>query len=404
MSRKFFGTLYNTYSFFALYANVDNFDKAAPQVPLERRPEIDKWILSLLNSLIAEVNADLEDYEPTKAARAISNFVGENLSNWYVRLNRKRYWGGEMNEDKLSAYQTLYECLLTVSKLMAPIAPFYSDMLYRDLTGSSTSVHLTDFPVADEKLIDKVLEKQMQTAQCITSMVLSLRRKENIKVRQPLMTIMIPVLDKEQEDTINAVSGLVLNEVNVKEMKLVGNDEGVLVKRVKPDFKKLGPKYGKIMKSLAKALTTMAQADIIEFEKNGYYVANIDGVEAKVELADVEIISEDIPGWLVANDGNLTVALDVTITDELKNEGLARELVNRIQNVRKSKDFDITDKIAVTVANDERVAKAVTDYKEYIANQVLAVSIELGDVNAADSDAVELDMDGWNLLITVAKA
>ena len=404
VSRKFFGTLYNTYSFFALYANVDNFDKAAPQVPLEKRPEIDKWILSLLNSLIAEVNADLEDYEPTKAARAISNFVGENLSNWYVRLNRKRYWGGEMNEDKLSAYQTLYECLLTVSKLMAPIASFYSDMLYRDLTGSATSVHLTDFPVADEKLIDKVLEKQMQTAQCITSMVLSLRRKENIKVRQPLKTIMIPVLDKEQEDTINAVSGLVLNEVNVKEIKLVGNDEGVLVKRVKPDFKKLGPKYGKIMKSLAKALTTMAQADIIEFEKNGYYVANIDGVEAKVELADVEIISEDIPGWLVANDGNLTVALDVTITDELKNEGLARELVNRIQNVRKSKDFDITDKIAVTVANDDRVVKAVTDYKEYIANQVLAVSIELGDVNAADSNAVELDMDGWNLLITVAKA
>ena len=350
------------------------------------------------------MNADLEDYEPTKAARAISNFVGENLSNWYVRLNRKRYWGGEMNEDKLSAYQTLYECLLTVSKLMAPIAPFYSDMLYRDLTGSATSVHLTDFPVADEKLIDKVLEKQMQTAQCITSMVLSLRRKENIKVRQPLKTIMIPVLDKEQEDTINAVSGLVLNEVNVKEIKLVGNDEGVLVKRVKPDFKKLGPKYGKIMKNLAKALTTMAQADIIEFEKNGYYVVNIDGVEAKVELADVEIISEDIPGWLVANDGNLTVALDVTITDELKNEGLARELVNRIQNVRKSKDFDITDKIAVTVANDDRVAKAVTDYKEYIANQVLAVSIELGDVNAADSNAVELDMDGWNLLITVAKA
>ena len=291
-----------------------------------------------------------------------------------------------------------------MSKLMAPIAPFYSDMLYRDLTGSATSVHLTDFPVADEKLIDKVLEKQMQTAQCITSMVLSLRRKENIKVRQPLKTIMIPVLDKEQEDTINAVSGLVLNEVNVKEIKLVGNDEGVLVKRVKPDFKKLGPKYGKIMKNLAKALTTMAQADIIEFEKNGYYVANIDGVEAKVELADVEIISEDIPGWLVANDGNLTVALDVTITDELKNEGLARELVNRIQNVRKSKDFDITDKIAVTVANDDRVAKAVTDYKEYIANQVLAVSIELGDVNAADSNAVELDMDGWNLLITVAKA
>ena len=244
----------------------------------------------------------------------------------------------------------------------------------------------------------------MQTAQCMTSMVLALRRKENIKVRQPLKTIMIPVLDKEQEDTINAVSGLVLNEVNVKEIKLVGNDEGVLVKRVKPDFKKLGPKYGKIMKSLAKALTTMAQADIIEFEKNGYYVVNIDGVEAKVELADVEIISEDIPGWLVANDGNLTVALDVTITDELKNEGLARELVNRIQNVRKSKDFDITDKIAVTVANDDRVAKAVTDYKEYIANQVLAVSIELGDVNAADSNAVELDMDGWNLLITVTKA
>lgn len=404
VSRKFFGTLYNTYSFFALYANVDDFDKAAPQVPLEKRPEIDKWILSLLNSLIAEVDADIEDYEPTKAARAISNFVGENLSNWYVRLNRKRYWGGDMNEDKLSAYQTLYECLLTVSKLMAPIAPFYSDMLYRDLTGSSTSVHLADFPKSNTAVIDKALEKQMQTAQSITSMVLSLRRKENIKVRQPLQTIMIPVLDKEQEDTINAVSSLVLNEVNVKAIKFVGNDEGVLVKRVKPDFKKLGPKYGKIMKSLAKALTSMPQSSIIEFEKNGCYIADIDGVQAKVDLADVEIISEDIPGWLVANEGNLTVALDVTITDDLKNEGLARELVNRIQNVRKSRDFDITDKIAVTVANDERIAKAVTDYKEYVANQVLAVSIELGDVDPADSNAVELDMDGWNLTVTVAKA
>ena len=347
VSRKFFGTLFNTYSFFALYANVDGFDNSAAQVEFEKRPEIDRWILSFLNTLVAEVTKQLEDYEPTKAARAISDFVGDNLSNWYVRLNRKRFWGGEMTEDKLSAYQTLYTCLETVSLLIAPIAPFFADQLYRDLTavtkGESKSVHLADFPVVNEGVVNKELEAQMKSAQDITSMVLSLRRKANLKVRQPLTSIMVPVSDEKQKAEVEAMSALVLNEVNVKELKFVGNEDGVLVKRVKPDFKKLGPKYGKIMKALAAQVVAMSQKDIIEFEKNGKFAFNVDGTEAIVELADVEVISEDIPGWLVANEGSLTVALDITVTDELKREGIARELVNRIQNIRKDKDFNITD-------------------------------------------------------------
>ena len=345
VSRKFFGTLYNTYSFFALYANVDGFDNSAAQVEFEKRPEIDRWILSLLNSLVVEVTKQLEDHEPTKAARAISEFVGDNLSNWYVRLNRKRFWGGEMNEDKLSAYQTLYTCLETIALLIAPISPFYADQLYQDLTaatkGKAESVHLALYPVADENVINKALEAQMKVAQDITSMVLSLRRKKNLKVRQPLTTIMIPVADEKQKAEVEAMSALILNEVNVKGIKFVSNEDGVLVKRVKPDFKKLGPKYGKIMKALAAQVAGMSQKDIIEFEKNGQFTFNVDGTEAVVELADVEVISEDIPGWLVANEGNLTVALDITVTDELKREGVARELVNRIQNIRKDKDFNI---------------------------------------------------------------
>ncbi len=404
VSRKFFGTLYNTYSFFALYANVDNFDPLAPQIPVAERPEIDRWIISLLNTLVADVDRELADYEPTKAARAISEFVTENLSNWYVRLNRKRFWGGKMDADKLAAYQTLYQCLTTVSLLMAPIAPFYSDQLYRDLTGSGQSVHLALYPKADDAVIDKDLEKRMQMAQSITSMVLSLRRKKNLKVRQPLTAIMVPVADEAQRKAIDAVSNLIVNEVNVKEIKFVGNDEGILVKRIKPDFKKLGPKYGKIMKDLAKALTSMPQAGIITFENTGSCTLDVAGQQAVVTLDDVEIISEDIPGWLVANEGNLTVALDITVTDELLQEGLARELVNRIQNIRKSNDYDITDKIVVTIEHNEHTDKAVDAYADYIAKQVLAVGVTVAPVAAGDANVTELDMDDYKLNVKVVKA
>ncbi len=397
VSRKFFGTLYNTYSFFALYANVDGFDNSAAQIPVEKRPEIDRWIISLLNTLVKEVEADLDDYEPTKAARAISDFVGDNLSNWYVRLNRKRFWGGEMNDDKLSAYQTLFTCLKTVALLVAPIAPFFADRLYTDLTaattGETTSVHLADFPKVDETVIDKALETEMKMAQDITSMVLALRRKANLKVRQPLAMIMVPVMNEAQKASIEAMSALVKNEVNVKEIKFVSNEEGVLVKKVKPDFKKLGPKYGKIMKLLAAQITSMSQKDIIEFEKQGSFTFNINGEDATVELTDVEVISEDIPGWLVANEGSLTVALDITVSDELRREGIARELVNRIQNIRKSSGFEITDKIDVVITPNEATDEAVKEYSDYIARQVLAESITIAEI--AEADRSELDMDEY---------
>ena len=401
VSRKFFGTLYNTYGFFALYANVDGFDPDAPQVPLAERPEIDRWIISLLNSLVEQVKSDMDDYELTHATRAIQTFVGDHLSNWYVRLNRKRFWGGEMTRDKLAAYQTLHQCLATVALLMAPVSPFYSDRLYRDLTGCDDSVHLAAYPQVDTAAIDKQLEQRMQVAQDITSMVLSLRRKQGLRVRQPLQAIMVPVMNDQQRATIMAVADLIRNEVNVKEIKLVGNDAGILVKRVKPDFKKLGPKYGKFMKQLAACITAMSQADIARLEAEGRFTFTVDGQEAVVDKADVEIISEDIPGWLVANDGNLTVALDITLTRELELEGLARELVNRIQNVRKSKNFDITDKITVAIASDERITAAVEAYRDYIATQVLAASVTLRPVSAPQ--AVELDMDGWTLPVAVEK-
>lgn len=347
--RKFFGTLYNTYSFFSLYANVDGFDYSEPDVPLNERPEIDRWILSLLNTLVKDVDGFYDTYEPTRAGRAISEFVNDNLSNWYVRLNRRRFWGGGMTTDKLSAYQTLYICLETIAKLMAPIAPFYADQLFCDLiavTGRETveSVHLSDFPKYDEALIDKDLEERMKMAQDVSSMVLALRRKVNIKVRQPLQTIMVPVMDAHQQESIEAVKNLILNEVNVKELKFVDNAAGILVKRIKPDFKKLGPRYGKIMKSLAAAIQSMSQEDILAFEAAGTFTLNVEGQDATIERTDVEIISEDIPGWLVANEGRLTVALDITVTESLRKEGLARELVNRIQNLRKSNGYDITDK------------------------------------------------------------
>ena len=404
--RKFFGTLYNTYSFFALYANVDGFDYSQPEVAWEKRPEIDRWILSLLNSLIKDVDNFLNSYEPTRAGRAISDFVNDHLSNWYVRLNRKRFWQGGLTEDKLSAYQTLYTCLETVAKLMAPIAPFYADQLFCDLisvTGREQvySVHLSDFPVCQEALIDKNLEERMQMAQTISSMVLALRRKVNIKVRQPLHVLMVPVLDEHQKESIEAVKQLILNEVNVKDMKFVDNTAGILVKRIKPDFKKLGPRYGKIMKALAAAIQQMSQDDINAFEKAGTFTLQVDGQEAVLERADVEIISEDIPGWLVANEGRLTVALDITVTDELKKEGLARELVNRIQNLRKSSGFEITDKVNITLASSAEMDGAVEAYQEYIKSQVLANNLVV--TAESISDATVLDFEDFTLAVKVEK-
>lgn len=403
--RKFFGTLYNTYSFFALYANVDGFTYAEADVPMKERPEIDRWILSLLNSLIQEVDACYNDYEPTKAGRAITDFVNDNLSNWYVRLNRKRFWGSAMSTDKLSAYQTLYTCLETVAKLMAPIAPFYADRLYMDLiqvTGRDhvVSVHLADFPVADASLINKELEARMQMAQDVTSMVLALRRKVNIKVRQPLQCIMIPVVDETQKRHIEAVKDLIMSEVNVKEIHFEEGASGILVKKVKCDFKKLGPKFGKQMKAVAAAVAEMSQEAIAELEKNGRYTFVLDGAEAVVEAADVEIFSEDIPGWLVANEGTLTVALEVTVTEELKREGIARELVNRIQNIRKSSGFEITDKITIVLSRNSNSDDAVNEYNTYICNQVLATSLVLAD---EVTDGTELNFDDFNLYIKVNK-
>ena len=389
VGRKLFATLYNTYSFFALYANVDGFTGAEPQV--KDRPEIDRWILSLLNSLILEVEAALDDYEPTKAARAINDFVCDNLSNWYVRLNRKRFWGGEMNDDKLSAYQTLYKCLKTVALLMAPIAPFYADRLYADLTGDAKSVHLHLFPEADTAAIDKPLEESMHLAQTITSMVLALRRKADIKVRQPLQRIMVPASDASRRASLEAMKPLILSEVNVKELEIVGEDgDGVLVKRVKPDFRKLGPKHGKQMKQVAAAVQAMTAPQIAELERNGSVKLLVEGNEAVIDLVDVEIISEDIPGWLVANEGNVTVALDVTVTPELHREGIARDIVNRIQNIRKSRQYEITDRITLRFAPSELTDEAIKEYSDYIKRQVLADSLEIAPVGD-EAEALQLD-------------
>ena len=405
-ARKLFSTLYNTYSFFALYANVDGFDPAAPQVPVEKRPEIDRWILSLLNTLVKNVTNDLEDYEPTRAARAIGDFVGDNLSNWYVRLNRKRFWGGEMNDDKLAAYQTLYTCLRTVAVLMAPFAPFFADRLYLDLTGAEggDSVHLAAYPKPDESLIDPALESRMKLAQDITSMVLALRRKVNIKVRQPLTAIMVPVTDESQRAALAAIDELVKNETNVKDIKIVGNEDGILVKTVKPDFKKLGPKHGKNMKAVAEAIKNLDSHAIAAFERDGQITIDVNGTSATVDLADVEIISEDIPGWLVANEGALTVALDITVTPELRNEGIAREIVNRIQNIRKSRDYNITDRVTLVFAPHEATDGAIREFGDYISRQVLARDIRIEPV-AADAPGVEtLNIDDIDLTVTVNKA
>ena len=395
--RKFFGTLYNTYSFFALYANIDGFSYAKPEVPMEKRPEIDRWIISLLNSLVKEVTDCYEDYDITKATRAIQYFVIEDLSNWYVRLNRKRFWGGEFDEDKLAAYQTLYMCLETVSKLAAPVAPFFMDRLFIDLnqvTGrhQEESVHLTLFPEWNEEYVDNKLEKRMDIAMKVSSMILGLRRKVNIKVRQPLARIMVPVLNKSFKSRFEAVKNLVLSEVNVKEVEYIDDTTGILVKTIKPNFKTLGPRYGKMMKQLSAAIRGMSQEDIGSFEASGVKDIDIDGEIVNLTLGDVEIISEDIPGWLVANEGQLTVALDVTITDELRHEGIAREFINRIQNLRKESGFDVTDKISVTIENLEEISEAVRKYSNYIASQTLASHIELSSIDETkEVNRVEID-------------
>ena len=405
VSRKFFGTLYNTYSFFALYANVDGFDYSQDEVPMNERPEIDRWIISLLNSLIKEVDESLAAYEPTRAGRAIADFVSENLSNWYVRLNRKRYWAGEMTTDKLSAYQTLYTCLDTIARLMAPIAPFYADRLFCDLnqaTGRSSevSVHLTLFPTYNQDLIQPELEARMDIAQRITSLVLALRKKEGLKVRQPLSHIMIPSIDATTDAYIQSIKDIVMSEVNVKDIKLVDGSNGILVKRIKPDFKKLGPKCGKNMKQVAAALQNMEQAAIAQFEKEGQYTFAIEGQDIVVSTDDVTIFSEDIPGWSVANDGNITIALDITLTDELINEGIARELINRIQNIRKSSGLEITDRIQVSVSGNEAIEYAISQHKAYIASQVLAQNIV---VTENLTNATEVDFDGVPVFILVEK-
>ena len=401
--RKFFGTLYNTYSFFSLYANVDGFDCSQPEVPLAERPEIDRWILSVLHTLVKGVDRELSNYDPTRAGRLIDNFVNDDLSNWYVRLNRKRFWGKEMSQDKLSAYQTLYTCLETVAKLLAPFAPFYADRLYLDLTtatgrGGECSVHLSKFPEADENVIDTDLEARMSMAQKITSMVLALRRKVNIKVRQPLQAIMIPAVDDEQKRHIEAVEDLIKGEVNVKELRFV-EGSGVLVKKVKCNFRTMGKKFGKMMKGIAAAMGNLSQEDISCLEAEGSIHLTVDGQEAVVEATDVEIISEDIPGWLVSNEGNLTVALEVELTDELRNEGMARELINRIQNLRKETGLEITDRINVTLTPSPSVEASLQGYAEYIKTQVLADNIELND-----NDGVETVIDELKLNIKVVKA
>ena len=396
-ARKFFATLSHTYSFFAMYANVDGFTGKEPQVPVDERPEIDRWALSLLTTLTGEVTDAYEDYEPTRAARAIAAFVDNDLSNWYVRLNRKRFWSRGLGKDKLAAYQTLHTCLTTVSLLMAPIAPFYADRMYRDLTGND-SVHLAKFPVADAALVDKVLERRMELAQRLTSLVLGLRKKANIKVKQPLSRLMVPAADAAAADDIRAIASLVETEVNVKTIEVVAPDNDVFVKRVIPDFKRLGPKFGKQMKSAAEQIKNLDRESIARLEADGHLDLTVDGNTVVVELADVKIVCDDIKGWLVANEGALTAALDIDITPALAREGLAREIVNRVQNVRKSRGFEITDHISLVFAPGEKVEAMLADFSGYIASQVLADSVSV-DAAASAPDAETFDIDG--LVVTV---
>ena len=380
VKRKFFGTLYNTYSFMALYANIDEFDYSEAQIPLSNRPEIDQWILSELHSLIQKVDEAYADYEATKAARMISDYVQENLSNWYVRLSRRRFWKGDYQEDKISAYQTLYTCLLTVAKLSAPVAPFFMDRLYQDLNATTKkedfeSVHLADFPIFDAKMVNKKLERKMQLAQKVSSLVLSIRQKEKIKVRQPLQKIMIPILDNEQKEDIEAVSELIRSEVNVKEIELLDDASGILVKQIKPNFKVLGPRFGRDMKAIAAGVNQLGQEDIQKIEQEGELMLVLENKSINLQLTDVEISSQDIEGWLVASSGSLTVALDVTIDENLRKEGIARELVNRIQNLRKESGFEVTDKIDIKILKDGFVENAVSSNENYIKTETLTAEL-----------------------------
>ena len=406
VSRKFFSTLSNTYNFFAMYANVDGFTGDEPQIPLAERPEIDRWILSLLNTLVKTVTEEFDDYEPTRATRAVHEFVLDKLSNWYVRLNRKRFWSRGLERDKLAAYQTLYTCLLTVSKLMAPVAPFFSDRLVRDLTagvGTVESVHLADFPVCDDSAVDAALEQRMDIAQRLTSLVLSLRKKANIKVRQPLAKILVPASDSVTAEVVDAIAGIVKAEVNVKDLKLVASDNEVFVKRVDPDFKRLGPKMGKLMKQAAAAIKALDASSISDLEKNGVISIDLDGTSVDIELADVKVISEDIPGWLVANEGDLTVALDIDVTPELMREGLAREIINRVQNIRKSRGYDITDHINLLFVPSPEIEEVLAGFGGYIGAQVLADSITTGE--PSDPNSVEiLDLDEIKFGVVVTPA
>ena len=406
VSRKFFSTLSNTYNFFAMYANVDGFTGDEPQIPLAERPEIDRWILSLLNTLVKTVTEEFDDYEPTRATRAVHEFVLDKLSNWYVRLNRKRFWSRGLERDKLAAYQTLYTCLLTVSKLMAPVAPFFSDRLFRDLTagvGTVESVHLADFPVCDDSAVDAALEQRMDIAQRLTSLVLSLRKKANIKVRQPLAKILVPASDSVTAEVVDAIAGIVKAEVNVKDLKLVASDNEVFVKRVDPDFKRLGPKMGKLMKQAAAAIKALDASSISDLEKNGVISIDLDGTSVDIELADVKVISEDIPGWLVANEGDLTVALDIDVTPELMREGLAREIINRVQNIRKSRGYDITDHINLLFVPSPEIEEVLAGFGGYIGAQVLADSITTGE--PSDPNSVEiLDLDEIKFGVVVTPA
>ena len=404
--RKFFGTLYNTYSFFALYANVDGFTGREAEVPVARRPEIDRWIVSLLNTLVADVTVSLEGYDPTPAARMIQEFVCENLSNWYVRLNRKRFWGGGMTEDKLAAYQTLYTCLETVASLSAPFAPFISERIFRDLNAVSGrhegSVHLAQFPAADPSLADKELEETMSLAQRVSSMVLALRRKVNIKVRQPLGKILIPVLDPAMGRHIEAVRPLIMNEVNVKRIELVAETAGLITKRIKPNFKTLGPKYGKYMKQIAALTAAFTQEQIAAVESAPETTLDLGGERITVTAADFEITSEDMPGWLVTSEGKLTVALDITVTDDLRREGVARELINRIQNIRKDSGFEVTDRIRVEIEAKEAVVGAVAAYADYIGQQTLARDVRTAALPEGEF-VVDSEIDEEPLKIAVTK-
>lgn len=406
VQRKFFGTFYNTYNFFALYANIDGFAYQEAEIPYENRPEIDRWILSELNTLVQVCDEYYNDYEPTKAGRAIQEFVDEHLSNWYVRLSRRRFWKGEYSEDKISAYQTLYHCLETVARLACPIAPFFMDRVFLDLNHvtrlrNAESAHLTDFPVFDPKMIDKELEVRMQLAQKISSMVLSLRKRTNIRVRQPLNKVMIPVSDENLRNRIESMKALILSEVNVKELEYITGDNGLLVKKIKPNFKTLGPRFGKLMKAIAASIAILDQQAIQTIETFGLYKISVEGQEIELLDTDVEIITEDIPGWVVTNLGNLTVALDITITQQLLEEGIARELINRIQNIRKDSGFEVTDTILISVEKNNGLNTAIENNYSYICSETLAEKLELSDtINSNDKILVELtDEISTNILV-----